>query len=527
MYTDKRGTHLFGNEPIRFDSGGEKEAMNAMMKARLAYANMFGNPAAQRMINIPDQPYEFDNGDMGTHYMASMDNYAVPQIQDENGQLRLGNYGPESNEAIRFDSDEDANYFAENYKDVSPGFINLKLTEDEIKKHVDGGYVVEDISVPSLTRMNKGGELPKASLGLIKIAEKVPGLIDKLPTGWEKNIKKFTRSNHNPFSLLAKEIGYDIATQSHRAGRYDTDVISAIKGSRKYPGSYFGTGVMHGQKVPEHIREFYGEGKRDLNRNYFFGDETGFEPTFYDFESDAGLQEAIDWYGPLKAYELFAETKGGEDLSIKSLLASIPDESKTSGPLVDLMQRYKNDNLLTSGKFKTIYNPTTGKLELVDTSLYSPSEFEGLVKDNLNYLFDQYGQEIIPFQVNANRTKEGKLPSGFHLTTNPINPYDDIQGHMDFLKRLSKDKFSTVTRDLWGFNRKAYIDKYGYANDVSPWMVDAMDAFGKPMVLTQENPIIFKQNGGAFEYEVGDEIELDDLSKEELEGLGYKLEEVK
>jgi hypothetical protein len=92
---------------------------------------------------------------------------------------------------------------------------------------------------------------------------------------------------------------------------------------------------------------------------------------------------------------------------------------------------------------------------------------------------------------------------------------------------LSKDKFSTVTRDLWGFNRKAYIDKYGYANDVSPWMVDAMDAFGKPMVLTQENPIIFKQNGGAFEYEVGDEIELDDLSKEELEGLGYKLEEVK
>ena len=527
MYTDKRGTHLFGNEPIRFDSGGEKEAMNAMMKARLAYANMFGNPAAQRMINIPDQPYEFDNGDTGTHYMASMDNYAVPQIQDENGQLRLGNYGPESNEAIRFDSDEDANYFAENYKDVSPGFINLKLTEDEIKKHVDGGYVVEDISVPSLTRMNKGGELPKASSGLIKIAEKVPGLIDKLPTGWEKNIKKFTRSNYNPFSLLAKEIGYDIATQSHRAGRYDTDVISAIKGSRKYPGSYFGTGVMHGQKVPEDIREFYGEGRRDLNRNYFFGDETGFEPTFYDFESDAGLQEAIDWYGPLKAYELFAETKGGEDLSIKSLLASIPDESKTSGPLVDLMQRYKNDNLLTSGKFKTIYNPTTGKLELVDTSLYSPSEFEGLVKDNLNYLFDQYGQEIIPFQVNANRTKEGKLPSGFHLTTNPINPYDDIQGHMDFLKRLSKDKFSTVTRDLWGFNRKAYIDKYGYANDVSPWMVDAMDAFGKPMVLTQENPIIFKQNGGAFEYEVGDEIELDDLSKEELEGLGYKLEEVK
>jgi len=55
-----------------------------------------------------------------------MDNYAVPQIQDENGQLMLGDYGPDSREAMRFDSDEDANYFAENYKDVSPGFLNQK-----------------------------------------------------------------------------------------------------------------------------------------------------------------------------------------------------------------------------------------------------------------------------------------------------------------------------------------------------------------------------------------------------------------
>ena len=127
---------------------------NAMMKARLAYANEFGNPAAKRMINLPDNPYQFDNGDTGTHYMASMDNYAVPQIQDENGVLQLGDYGPESNEAIRFDSDEDANYFAEHYKDVSPGFINEKqnggyievdLNEDEIEEYRKGGYIVEEI----------------------------------------------------------------------------------------------------------------------------------------------------------------------------------------------------------------------------------------------------------------------------------------------------------------------------------------------------------------------------------------------
>ena len=121
-----------------YQDGDDTDAMNGMMKARLAYANEFGNPAAKRMINLPDTPYQFDNGDTGTHYMASMDNYAVPQIQDENGVLQLGDYGPESNEAIRFDSDEDANYFAENYKDVSPGFLNEKQYGG-LNKFVGGG----------------------------------------------------------------------------------------------------------------------------------------------------------------------------------------------------------------------------------------------------------------------------------------------------------------------------------------------------------------------------------------------------
>jgi hypothetical protein len=130
----------------RMQDGGEQDAMNAMMKARLAYANEFGNPAAQRMINLPDNPYQFDDGNTGTHYMASMDNYAVPQIQDINGQLMLGDYGPESNEAIRFDTDDDANYFAEHYKDVSPG---LNSEQIEGYSQEPKGYV-ENINYNSL-----------------------------------------------------------------------------------------------------------------------------------------------------------------------------------------------------------------------------------------------------------------------------------------------------------------------------------------------------------------------------------------
>jgi hypothetical protein len=141
-----------------FQDGGERDGMNAMMKAKLAYANEFGNPAAKRMINIPDNPYQFDSGDTGTHYMASMDNYAVPQIQDENGQLTLGDYGPDSREALKFDSDDDAQYFAEHYKEVSPGFMELELTDDEIEEYRKGGFIVEDISVPELNQAQKGGQ---------------------------------------------------------------------------------------------------------------------------------------------------------------------------------------------------------------------------------------------------------------------------------------------------------------------------------------------------------------------------------
>lgn len=136
--------------------GGEQDGMLGMMKSKLAYANEFRNPAAKRMINIPDNPYDFGNGMTGTHYMASMDNYAVPQIQDENGQLVLGDYGPDSKEAIKFDRPEDAEYFAEHYKEVSPGFIEAELTPEEIEQYAKGGYIVEDISIPTLTKAQKG-----------------------------------------------------------------------------------------------------------------------------------------------------------------------------------------------------------------------------------------------------------------------------------------------------------------------------------------------------------------------------------
>ena len=80
------------------ESQEEKDAMNAMMKARLAYEYMHGNPAAKRMVAPTDNPYDFGDGRMGTHYMSSYDNYAIPEIQSVNGVLKMT--GPRNEEAI-------------------------------------------------------------------------------------------------------------------------------------------------------------------------------------------------------------------------------------------------------------------------------------------------------------------------------------------------------------------------------------------------------------------------------------------
>ena len=127
-----------------FQDGGEEPlvdeaAMNAMMKARLAYEEMHGNPAAKRMVAPVDNPYIFNNDEIGTHYMGSYDNYAIPNIQDVNGRLEMT--GPRANEEMRFDRPEDAEYFAENYKRVSPAF---QQNGGQIPKAQDGMQIVAD-----------------------------------------------------------------------------------------------------------------------------------------------------------------------------------------------------------------------------------------------------------------------------------------------------------------------------------------------------------------------------------------------
>ena len=94
--------------------------MSGMMKSKIGMGNAFEHPAIKRMSQAMPKTGMTPEG-TGTHYMSSVDNYAVPELQDlGEEELTLVDPDSRSREAIRFNSPEEANYFAEHYKDVAP-----------------------------------------------------------------------------------------------------------------------------------------------------------------------------------------------------------------------------------------------------------------------------------------------------------------------------------------------------------------------------------------------------------------------
>ena len=94
--------------------------MSGMMKSKIGMGNAFEQPAIKRMSQAMPKTGMTPEG-IGTHYMSSVDNYAVPELQDFGGTgLTLVDPDSKSKEAIKFNSPEEAEYFAKHYKEVAP-----------------------------------------------------------------------------------------------------------------------------------------------------------------------------------------------------------------------------------------------------------------------------------------------------------------------------------------------------------------------------------------------------------------------
>jgi hypothetical protein len=164
--------------------------MTGMMKARLAYANEFGNPAAKRMVSANPKTGMTPEGE-GTHYMATFDNYAVPLLQDKGGKNLVYNNNPlPSNEDMRFNSEEDAQYFTEHYKEIAPMMRSFK-------EYDKGG------TVPKYKYVN-GKFIPTHAFGDTKVGA---GIKNGNMIAPALNIAQgFTDENTNP--MLSEALNY-------------------------------------------------------------------------------------------------------------------------------------------------------------------------------------------------------------------------------------------------------------------------------------------------------------------------------
>lgn len=141
-----------------------------MMKAKMATSDALGNPDAHRMIqNYPQQytftgneqiPGDFDHppaGSIGSHFMGSYGNYAIPSIQKSGDTLKFNpNPRPTDKGAIMFNNDNDADYFAEHYKEVAPMMRNWE--KKEYGGTVDYNEGSEhDLSMEEIKRLEKLG----------------------------------------------------------------------------------------------------------------------------------------------------------------------------------------------------------------------------------------------------------------------------------------------------------------------------------------------------------------------------------
>lgn len=106
----------------RIDGPRVPAMSDAEMSLKIIQEANAGNPAARRMRSdygqrmfLPGEAYP------STHYMASFDNYAVPTVQEDyiGGPLSYRPNPAPSKADFRFDTPEQAAYFAKNYKQAS------------------------------------------------------------------------------------------------------------------------------------------------------------------------------------------------------------------------------------------------------------------------------------------------------------------------------------------------------------------------------------------------------------------------
>ena len=155
--------------PLIEQSKNNNLGMTGLMKSKIATEAHYGNPAALRMVSPNPNKYTFTGeekdwkgnqaspaGSSGTHFMGSYGDQARPGLQEVNGKMQYFQNPPRnSKENFNFSRPEDAEYFAEHYKEVAPMMRNWEKHKYGGIQKFDGGGEFDDEGSIIKNKLNK------------------------------------------------------------------------------------------------------------------------------------------------------------------------------------------------------------------------------------------------------------------------------------------------------------------------------------------------------------------------------------
>ena len=480
----------------------DKDAMSGMMKARLAYEEMHGNPAAKRMVAPTDNPYNFGDGDVGTHYMGSYDNYAIPNIQNVDGKLEMT--GPKANEAIKFDRPEDADYFAKNYKDVSPAFNESpeKLTvEPKVEEDPNLAYEYWKNTRQPIDKFGQPNINYTGPTSLTRDTA-ISGLI-------QEDIDKKAKNLEDRTTIVT-----DFDDDYHYKRIFNKD------GTTSYYTKDLNTKNSKWKQVEENSLNLKPIKAKVFNTDpeewYGTQQQKDWDQKIYEKE----IKDKGEWFGPIdetKREEILRpwydpENKGadiiGSGEAPNIVLNYAQDKNFIDAHANSYFLKGRNDGLykqLLSGKWG--YNPSTGamyrlgamgeagKSRIVDNSQ------DPYVQDVLGYLDDP---EYYEKQKRKEREPLVNFLKDRHLVH--IEESEGWRPHVEFggilADEVSKDADGWKLKNSENFEKRGLIDLYNYGGkDV--YMTDKEEAAYKKAMMAHNvnktwNSSIFKLPGAIF-----------------------------
>jgi hypothetical protein len=173
------GAYFYGDAGIQFDP--QKGQIGQKVKDytyETGALDDFGNPVSPTTVRDQDSGLKFGNtifANVGikknVDSIKRKKEKLTKQIQDvKDKEIEYNRLNPPVENGIRNTT-------------FKYGGIPIELTQDEIKKYVDGGYIVEDISVPELNKMQPGGAIGaiESGMSLVNPFSKLTQLPQLLP----------------------------------------------------------------------------------------------------------------------------------------------------------------------------------------------------------------------------------------------------------------------------------------------------------------------------------------------------------